>query len=141
MDYHIIAVLCFVSFFAGFIDAIVGGGGLIQSPIALIALPNFAVSQILGTLKIPALCGTSLAAWQYLKKVKIHWQLNFIMTFFAFLSAFLGSHLLLLVNNNFMKPFLVIVLVLLAIYTFLKKDMGQQKTFQLNKKEIIFWNE
>jgi uncharacterized membrane protein YfcA len=42
--------LC-AAFAAGFIDAIVGGGGLIQTPAGLILLPNLPVSTVIGTLK------------------------------------------------------------------------------------------
>lgn len=124
METYIIILLCLAAFFAGFVDAIVGGGGLIQTPVALILLPNLAVSSIIGSLKIPAFCGTSFAANQYLKKVDINWKLLSIMAIVAFASAFLGSHLLTNVHNDFMKPLLLVVLTLIAIYTFTKKDFG-----------------
>ena len=124
METYIIILLCIAAFFAGFVDAIVGGGGLIQTPVALILLPNLAVSSIIGTLKIPAFSGTSFAANQYLKKVDINWKLLSIMAIVAFASAFLGSHLLTKVHNDFMKPLLLVVLTIIAIYTFTKKDFG-----------------
>lgn len=124
METYIIILLCLAAFFAGFVDAIVGGGGLIQTPVALILLPNLAVSSIIGSLKIPAFSGTSFAANQYLKKVDMNWKLLSIMAIVAFASAFLGSHLLTKVHNDFMKPILLVVLTLIAIYTFTKKDFG-----------------
>ena len=124
METYIIILLCSAAFFAGFVDAIVGGGGLIQTPVALILLPNLAVSSIIGSLKIPAFSGTSFAANQYLKKVNMNWKLLSIMAIVAFASAFLGSHLLTKVHNDFMKPLLLVVLTLIAIYTFTKKDFG-----------------
>lgn len=127
METYIIILLCIAAFFAGFVDAIVGGGGLIQTPVALILLPNIAVSSIIGSLKIPAFIGTSFAANQYLKKVDVNWKLLSIMAIVAFASAFLGSHLLTKVHNDFMKPLLLVVLTLIAIYTFTKKDFGIHK--------------
>jgi uncharacterized membrane protein YfcA len=124
METYIIILLCLAAFFAGFVDAIVGGGGFIQTPVALILLPNLAVSSIIGSLKIPAFSGTSFAANQYLKKVDMNWKLLSIMAIVAFASAFLGSHLLTKVHNDFMKPLLLVVLTLIAIYTFTKKDFG-----------------
>ena len=59
-------ILCIVAFFAGFIDAIVGGGGLIQTPAGLILLPNEPVARVIGSLKIPAFTGTFFAARNYL---------------------------------------------------------------------------
>ena len=66
METYIIVLLCIASFFAGFVDAIVGGGGLIQTPVAMILMPNLSVATIIGSLKIPAFSGTSFAAFQYL---------------------------------------------------------------------------
>jgi uncharacterized protein len=139
METYIIILLCIAAFFAGFVDAIVGGGGLIQTPIAMILLPNYAVSTLIGSLKIPAFSGTSFAAFQYLKEVKMNWKLLSVMALIAFCAAFLGSSLLVVVSNDFMKPLLLIVLVLLAIYTFTKKDFGQNKVKNLtNNKQLLY---
>ncbi len=134
-----IILLCIAAFAAGFVDAIVGGGGLIQAPIALILLPQFPVSTVIGSLKIPAFSGTSFAAFQYLKKVALNWKLLSIMMLFAVSAAFAGSELLTLVQNDFMKPVLFFVLSLVAVYTFIKKDFGQHthKTHS-NTQQIIF---
>ena len=106
METYIIVLLCLAAFVAGFIDAIVGGGGLIQTPVGLILLPNLPVATVIGTLKVPAISGTSFAAYQYLKKVDMNWKLLTIMMVLAFPSAFLGSTLLTYVSNDFMKPLL-----------------------------------
>lgn len=127
METYIIILLCIAAFLAGFVDAIVGGGGLIQTPIALIVLPNLAVSSVIGSLKIPSFSGTAFAARQYLKKVTLNWRLLFLMAFVAFVAAFIGSNLLTKVSNDFMKPVLLVVLSLIAIYTFIKKDFGSHQ--------------
>lgn len=126
MDSTIILLLCLAAFAAGFIDAIVGGGGLIQTPVGLILLPSLPVATVIGTLKVPAFSGTSFAAFQYLKKVDLNWKLLGIMMLLAFPSAFLGSTLLTYVSNDFMKPLLLVVLSFLVIYTYAKKNFGQQ---------------
>jgi uncharacterized protein len=135
MENYIVVLLCIASFFAGFVDAIVGGGGLIQTPISLLLLPNIPVANIIGTLKIPGISGTSFASYQYIKKVKINWKLLFPITIIAFGMSFFGSYLLTKVHNEFMKPILILVLILVAMYTFLKKDFGQavSKTIPENK--------
>ena len=127
METYIIILLCIAAFLAGFVDAIVGGGGLIQTPIALIVLPNLAVSSVIGSLKIPSFSGTAFAARQYLKKVTLNWRLLFLMAFVAFIAAFIGSNLLTKVSNDFMKPVLLVVLSLIASYTFIKKDFGSHQ--------------
>lgn len=138
MESYIIILLCIASFFAGFVDAIVGGGGLIQTPVAMILMPNMAVATIIGSLKIPAFSGTSFAAFQYLKKVQMNWKLLSIMAIVAFCAAFLGSNLLTQVSNDFMKPLLVVVLIGIAIYTFTKKDFGtHQEKNHSQKRQLL----
>ncbi len=137
METYIIIILCIASFFAGFVDAIVGGGGLIQTPVALILLPNLAVSTIIGSLKIPAFSGTSFAARQYLKKVDMNWKLLSVMAVLSFCAAFLGSQVLTTVSNDFMKPLLLGVLTMIAIYTFTKKDFGQHQEKNFSSKRQL----
>ena len=84
-------LLCLAAFVAGFVDAIVGGGGLIQTPAALVLLPNLPVSSVIGTLKIPAFTGTSFAAIQYARKVRVHAGLLAMMIALAFCAAMAGS--------------------------------------------------
>lgn len=134
IEFYVILLLCLASFIAGFIDAIVGGGGLIQTPAALILLPNISVAHVIGTLKVPAFSGTSIATYQFLKKVKINWKLFGIMVLVSFVFAYVGSSLLNVMKNDFMKPVLFIILVLLLIYTYLKKDFGQFQISKLSKK-------
>lgn len=138
METYVLVLLCLAAFAAGFIDAIVGGGGLIQTPMGLILLPNLPVSTVIGTLKIPAFSGTSVAAYQYLKKVDMNWKLLSIMMILAFPSAFLGSTLLTYVSNDFMKPLLLIVLSFLVIYTYAKKNFGQHVEKQHTPRTQIF---
>ncbi len=139
MELDILFFLCLAAFFAGFVDAIVGGGGLIQTPVALILLPNYSVASIIGSLKIPAFSGTSFAAFQYLKKVQMNWKLLLIMSVVAFMSAFAGSMLLTAVSNDFMKPLLLVVLTLLAIYTFMKKNFGQHQEKLMTMKQQLWY--
>lgn len=125
METYVIIILCVAAFAAGFVDAVVGGGGLIQTPVTLIVLPNLPVSTIIGSLKIPSFSGTSFAAAQYFRKVKMDWKLLLLMMALAVPSAYLGSMLLTQVSNDFMKPLLLVILSLLAIYTYAKKNFGQ----------------
>jgi uncharacterized membrane protein YfcA len=138
MENYIIILLCLAAFLAGFVDAIVGGGGLIQTPVALILLPNLAVASISGSLKIPSFSGTALAANQYLKKVTMNWKLLSVMAVVAFVSSFLGSNLLTKVHNDFMKPILLVILTVIAIYTFVKKDFGTHTIKNLSEKRQLF---
>jgi len=119
--------LCIVSFSAGFVDAIVGGGGLIQLPGSLLLLPQIPVATVIGTIKIPAFSGTSFAAYQYVKRHKPDWKLLGTMMVIAFVAAFSGSLMLTVVSNTFMKPLLFILLSIVIVYTYFKKDFGQHQ--------------
>ncbi|HVF97960.1 MAG TPA: TSUP family transporter [Flavisolibacter sp.] len=127
VEWHDILLLGLAAFLAGFVDAVVGGGGLIQLPAALIILPSFPVSSVIASLKIPAFSGTSVAAWQYVKKVSINWKLLSVICTLAFFASYSGSFLLTQVSNRFMKPVLLLILIAVAVYTYTKKDLGQRE--------------
>ena len=134
-----IIILCIAAFAAGFIDAIVGGGGLIQTPATLITLPQYPVATLLGTTKIPSFTGTSIAAYQYAKKIQLKWKLLAIMCGIAVVAAWSGSYCVSLVSNRFMKPIIFGMLILVAIYTYSKKNFGTADAKSIDrKKEIVY---
>lgn len=139
MDSLVLILLCMAAFSAGFIDAVVGGGGLIQTPMGIILLPNLPVANIIGSLKIPSFSGTFFAAIQYLKKINMNWKLLLIMMILAVPSAFLGSTLLVYMSNDFMKPLLLIILSLLFIYTYVKKNFGIHSDKSYSPKKQLFY--
>ena len=132
-------LLCIAAFLAGFVDAVVGGGGLIQTPAALILLPACPVASVIGTLKIPAFTGTAFAAIQYARKVRVHVGLLVVMAVIAFVSALFGSRLLTMVSNQFMKPFLLCVMVAVAIYTYSKKNFGSHTEKNLSPGPLFLY--
>ena len=134
-----ILLLCLVSFCAGFIDAIVGGGGLLQTPAMLIILPQYPVATIFGTTKIPSLSGTTLAAWKYSRRVKINWRVLIPIVTIAFFGSLLGAYCISMVNSAFIKPIILVILIVVAIYTYSKKDFGLQslKEFSFYKELLI----
>ncbi len=140
MDSTVIILLCCFAFLAGFVDAIVGGGGLIQTPAGLILLPQFPIATVIGSLKIPAFTGTAFAARQYLKKVQVNVKQVLLMGIIAFLSAFAGSELLSQVSNRFMKPIIFIVLIGVALYTYLQKSFGQHTHKNIHPKHHILYS-
>jgi len=134
-----ITLLCMAAFAAGFIDAIVGGGGLIQTPATLVLLGSFPVVNAIGTTKIPSFSGTLLAAFQYMKKVQVNWRITVVMCVLAFFASFAGSELLTVVSNQFMKPVLFFILLGVAVYTWIKKDFGQQQASEVHEeKEMVY---
>ena len=116
--------LGFFSLVAGFIDAVVGGGGLIQLPALLLQLPTTSLPTILGTNKIAALSGTSVAAMQYARRIRFNFPLLIVISFFAFISSHMGAKLASSIEPANFRPLILVILILIAIYTYFKKDLG-----------------
>lgn len=119
-------IVCIAAFAAGFIDAVVGGGGLVQTPAMLITFPNAPVATLLGTVKIPSFCGTAVSAYQYSKRIDIRWKLIVWVALAAFSAAMFGSYMVSVLNNGILKPIILCVLVLVALFTYTRKTLGQQ---------------
>jgi uncharacterized protein len=132
-------IVCIAAFAAGFIDAIAGGGGLVQTPATLITLPNHSLATLLGTTKIPSLFGASIAAFQYSLNVKLNCKLLALMCSIALAAAYAGSKTVAAVSNTFMKPILFCVLIFVALYTYFKKDFGLAVTTSISKtKQVLY---
>lgn len=135
----VLIIIAIASLFAGFIDAIVGGGGLIQFPAFMILFPNSTIPTAFGTNKIAGLSGTSIAAVQYAKRVRFNWKLLLITAISSFVFSFIGAKLVSKIDVNILKPFIFFMLIAIAIYTFKKKDFGsiQSKNLTENKKYLF----
>lgn len=129
--------LCMAAFAAGFIDAIVGGGGLIQTPATLVILPNYPVATLLGTVKIPSFSGTAIAAWQYSKRVQLNVRLLLAVAGLAFIGSLMGSRLASLLSNQVFKPIILILLIAVAIYTYTNKNFGLQSAKNIDKQKAL----
>ena len=125
MEFDLILSLIFFAFCAGAIDAAVGGGGLIQIPALMGALPNYATATVFGTNKLASICGTASAAFSYLRQVKLQWKLLAVIGVTAFVSSFGGAACVSLVPQEILRPFVLFMLIVIAIYTFFKKQFEQ----------------
>lgn len=140
-DFSMVTILSlmFFAFIAGFLDAVVGGGGLIQLPALLINFPNTAIPTLFGTNKIAALSGTSIAAFQYAKRIRIDVSLLLITAVSSFIASFVGARTVSIINSDTLKPLILIILILIAIYTYFKKDLGALKTKELSKRQQMIY--
>ena len=121
---HTLIWLCGAAFAAGMTDAIVGGGGLIQLPALLILLPSAAVPSVMGTNKLSSIFGTSAAALAYSRRVTIDWPVTIAAASSAFVLAMLGALAVTHFNPSGVKPFILVVLIAMAFFTFLHRDFG-----------------
>ncbi|WP_460052600.1 sulfite exporter TauE/SafE family protein [Pseudomonas sp. H1_A05] len=133
-----IFLLCVFAFAAGLIDAAVGGGGLIQIPALFNVLPSAQPAALLGTNKVAAACGTAFAARSFLRKVVIDWSLVVPAAGAAFVMAFAGAATVSIVPQALMRPAVLVLIILMAIYTFWKKDFGSlHKPMRIGTKEKL----
>jgi uncharacterized membrane protein YfcA len=131
--------LILLSIVSGFIDAVVGGGGLISIPTLLINLPHVPLPTLFGTNKIAALAGTSISAFQYSKKIKFNYPLLLTIALCSGTASFLGAKTLNTIDLNTLKPLILIILILIAIYTLFKKNLGAVQTKILTlRKQLVY---
>jgi len=137
MSIEIAIFLAIASGFAGFVDAMAGGGGLIQLPALLVGLPNKELPLILGTNKVPSIFGTAAAARNYFKNIKPDIPLTLTMMGPAFAGSMGGAALASFVPKDFFKPFIVFLLILVAIYTWRKPELGMAENLKFTHKKRL----
>lgn len=131
--------LCTAAFAAGFVDSIVGGGGLLQTPATLLILPQYPVASIFGTVKIPSLLGTSVAAFKYAQQVRLNLKILSSCVVAAFIASFLGAFTLSKISNHQIKPAILLVLIVVACYTYFNKQFGIHQQKQHSPiKQVLF---
>jgi uncharacterized membrane protein YfcA len=119
--------MCLASLGAGFFDAIVGGGGLIQIPALLLLFPQIAPATVLGTNKLISISGTTVAAWQYARGGHVQWRTLRIPILAAFLGSSVGARLAGHLSASVMRPLVVMLLIAVWAYTWQRKELGLQK--------------
>jgi uncharacterized membrane protein YfcA len=112
------------AFLAGLVDAVVGGGGLIQIPAIFSVFPKELPATLLGTNKLAGFCGTSAAAVNYVRRVKVAWSAVVPAALAAFVLSFAGAYTVTKVPGDFIRSLLPVILLMVAVYTFKKKDFG-----------------
>ena len=123
--------------FAGFVDAMVGGGGLIQLPALLIGISNKPIPMILGTNKIPSIFGTSTAGFAYLKKVRPDFRLTGAMAIPAFIGSIFGARVAASFPKELFRPIIVFLLIAVAIYIWRKPELGMFEKLRFTHRKRL----
>lgn len=140
MDIDVFTIITLIgfAFTAGAIDAAVGGGGLIQIPGLMSTFPHMSTATVIGTNKLSSIFGTASAAYTFAKKVKLQWKLLVVIAICALISSFAGAACLSMIPQSVLRPFVLVMLIVIAIYTFMKKDFGQVHTqLEMTTKVLI----
>lgn len=113
------------SVLAGFVDAIVGGGGLILVPALFAVFPTTHPATLFGINKSASVWGTALAARQYARRVDMAWSALLPAAAAGFAGGFVGAWAVTVLPSEFLRKLLPIVLVGVLLYTLVKKDLGR----------------
>jgi uncharacterized membrane protein YfcA len=120
-----LAVLAAAAFLAGFVDAVVGGGGLIQLPALFSVMPQTQPATLLGTNKLASIWGTGAAAVSFARQVKVQWSTAIPAAATAFVFAFAGAYTVTHIPSDVLRKLLPFILIAVAVYTFSRKDFGK----------------
>lgn len=124
IEWWVLLTLCLAAFSAGLIDAMVGGGGLIQIPALFGLLPQHGHATLLGTNKISSVVGTSFAAYKYAMAIQVPWNAVIPASVMALMGAYAGAYAVTQISTESLRLLLPVLLLAVAIYTFLRKDLG-----------------
>lgn len=125
LDITTILLLVFASALAGWIDAVVGGGGLIQLP-ALLLVPGMTPIQAVATNKIGSICGTTVSATTYLTKVKVDKSVTVPGAMFALMGAVMGALVASQIPEKAFTPIILVVLIGVGVFTLAKPSLGAE---------------
>lgn len=110
--------------FAGFVDAVAGGGGLVQLPALFAVLPESPAATLFGTNKAASIWGTATAASQYLRRVRLPRGPLVAALAAALGGAWLGARTVSLLPTELVRPAVLVLLVAVAVYTFRRRELG-----------------
>ena len=113
------------SLLAGFVDAIVGGGGLILVPALFAVFPTTQPATLFGINKGASIWGTAVATAQYARRVDMRWKALLPAAAVGFAGSLTGAWLVTIVSGGFFRKLLPFVLLAVLLYTLVKKDMGR----------------
>ena len=117
-------ILCAAAFLAGAVDAIVGGGGLIQLPAMLMLMPGGEAIYSLATSKIAAIAGTSAAARTYAKRTPMDWRAALPMASVALIGSLGGAAFADALPSSVLNVVVLVALVVVGVHTWRKPDLG-----------------
>ncbi|MDN5765737.1 MAG: TSUP family transporter [Humibacillus sp.] len=118
--------LAMAAFAAGWVDAVVGGGGLIQLPALLIGLPGASPAQLLATNKFGSIFGTATSSVTYYRRVRPDLRTALPMAAVAYVGSIGGALIGLHIPKAAFNPIILVLLVVVGAYTLWKPDLGKE---------------
>lgn len=134
--FRILLMVCPLTFLAGFVDAVAGGGGLISLPAYMAAglPPHFATA----TNKCSSTFGTLLSTIRFMRGKRIHYLSALTSASAALIGSALGAYLNMLVNEKYLRYILMVSLPVIAAFILFKKDLGEKSRIQdISKGKVV----
>jgi uncharacterized membrane protein YfcA len=122
----VFALLGLAALTAGFVDAVVGGGGLIQLPAVLLGLPGATPVEVLATNKLASACGTTVASATYYRRIKPDPRTFLPLMALSFVGSALGAAIAFLIPKETFEPIVLVVLVIVGAYVLFKPSLGAE---------------
>ena len=132
-----LALLALAGLFAGFVDAVVGGGGLVQLPALVVAFPGAAPVQVLATNKLAGTCGTSVSSLTYYRRVRPDPRTFLPLMAVAFLGSSLGAVAASYLPEKAFNPIILVALVVVGAYVLLKPDLGTETELRFSGRRHL----
>lgn len=126
----VLLLLAVAALAAGYVDAVVGGGGLIQLPALLVGLPGAAPVEVLATNKLASICGTTVASATYYKKVRPDPRTFLPLMLFAFLGSAGGAAVAAQLPKEAFEPIVLVALVVVGGWVLFRPSMGDVTTLR-----------
>jgi len=131
--------LVVAAFFAGAIDAAVGGGGLIQIPALFVVHPGESAATLFGTNKCASVVGTANATWRYARRLSLPWRTILPAAVAALVFSYAGAATVAWLPKDAVRPLILVMLVLAAVYTLKRKDFGQvHRPAHTGRRELVY---
>ncbi|HNW77524.1 MAG TPA: sulfite exporter TauE/SafE family protein [Candidatus Competibacteraceae bacterium] len=139
MSESVLLLLFPAAFLAGLVDAVVGGGGLIQIPALFAVESGQSPATLFGTNKFASVFGTANAAWRYAWRVRMPWGTTLPAALAAFAFSYLGAAAVAWLPRELLRPLILLLLLFAAGYTLWHKDLGRiHRPAHSGRRELLW---
>lgn len=126
----VVLLLVLAAMAAGYVDAVVGGGGLIQLPALLVGLPGAAPVEVLATNKLASICGTTVASATYYRRVRPDPKTFGPLMLFAFIGSAAGAFVAAQLPKEAFEPIVLVALIVVGAWVLFRPSMGEVTTLR-----------
>ena len=133
---EMLLVVCPLVFFASFVDAIAGGGGLISLPAYFIT--GMPAHMAIASNKFSAAIGTAISTARFIKSGNLHMKTALQTAVIAFVGSALGAKIALFTSDYYLRIAMMVLLPCVAVFVLLNKQQDDESRFEQMSKTRIF---